>query len=499
MPMLVELALLIAIALPVVASSFEKSDQDTRPTLNRGHSAHIAPLAVQRSRGSYYVEARTGTPARIVDLQLRNDAGTTIFVPPKSGSLLFGAVDKNKYSGSLTILDFVHTESSSRAPTILLSHLKASSHIGHKALMTYDDNPYLVAINLGVEFSFLPQNIAEAIWQEAGAEYLEACGCPAVPCALTESYNTFTYGFGGTDGPQIEMHLWTMVIDRDVYDLQLDNTNGEPLCVFSVKNATNPASYAVGEDFLRNAYVVFDMSNDKIALAQGRFDSDALHHSDVVLFTEYGAHIPSAQGASEQPAAEVVSGTQITMNTLGTTVTNPYPDSSKSGVVIRADSSASVNESGNHDALGKDDAFNLTGDLGTWLSIVLVTLVGLAIAYTVNYQRKSAKSQTKPLSEEPSMPDPTLQESGIELEVPISAAPSRESESRGHLQESRVAAQDIEIAPTSTYMSPAVFSPTQDGDEEPKSLTFPSEAKLKSQMPEEKVLGTWSDLRKTYL
>lgn len=124
----------------------------------------------------------------------------------------FGAVDKNKYSSSLATLDFVHAESSSQRPIILLSQIKASSQTGHKVLMTHDDTPYPVVVSLDLESSYLLQNIAEAIWQEAGAEYLEACGCPAVPCTSTESYNTFTYGFGGTNGPQIEMHLWTMVI-----------------------------------------------------------------------------------------------------------------------------------------------------------------------------------------------------------------------------------------------------------------------------------------------
>lgn len=61
-----------------------------------------------------------------------------------------------------------------------------------------------------------------------------------------------------------------------------------------------------------------------------------------------------------------------------------YSDLSKLGDVTHTDSIMGRNDSGGQASCGENDAFNLTGDLGTWLSIALVTLVGLAIAYTGN-------------------------------------------------------------------------------------------------------------------
>ncbi|KAI3400525.1 hypothetical protein diail_2724 [Diaporthe ilicicola] len=153
------------------------------------------------------------------------------------------------------------------------------------------------------------------------------------------------------------------------------------------------------------------------------------------------------------------------------------------GMMLRIDSRASGNDSGHLDAREQDDAFNLTGDLGTWLSIVLVTLVGLAVAYTVNYQRKSGKSKIKLLGEGSGTPGPALQESGHELESPTSAPPPRESFSEGNLQNSAVAARDNEGVPTSAYMSPASRSQAQNDEEEPKSPAFPQEAKTKGHIP----------------
>ncbi|KAK2613957.1 hypothetical protein N8I77_000823 [Diaporthe amygdali] len=617
MPSLVELVLLILVPLSVTYSTFDGEGQEAQPALIHRRHAPMAPLTVQRSRGSYYVTARAGTPGQTISLQLRNDAGAAIYIPqhnassyalcnstrnafnpslsstfnttdrqalwhPKnnnadyatadhlfrdefelgdlaigslsmrlatecdtdpgvlsvglakadepsgtgllaalvdqgliateafsiwlsgwqghtdSGSLLFGAVDNSKYSGRLKVLDLVHTALSLQGPIILLSHIEASSQTGDKTLMSYNDEAYLAAVRLGVGSSTFPQDIAEAIWEEVGAEYMEICGCPVVPCALAESSNTFTYGFSDTNGPQIKMHLWTMVIGQEIHDLQLNNTQGESLCVFSVTNATNSTSYALGEDFLRNAYIVFDVHNEKIALAQGRIDPGALNNSDVEVFADYGAQIPSAQRVSKHPMETAT--VQTTINTQKIIVTNLDSTAAKSGIVIRADSSTSRDDSQHHDTLGKDDAFDLTGNLGTWLSIVLVTLIGLAIAYTINYQRKNGKPVIKPLSGEPSTPQSLSQESSMGLESLVSAPPTREAQCQGLPQESRASVQSNEIMPISQYMSPASSSANQIcEEEEPKSPAFPREAKLKSQTPEEKVLGTWSELRKTYL
>lgn len=364
--------------------------------------------------------------------------------------------------------------------------------------MSYDDIPYPVALNLGVEFSTFPQNIAEAIWEEAGAEYLGRHGCPAVPCALTETNNTFTYGFDGADGPQIKMHLWTMIIAQKTYDLHLNNTDGEALCVFSVLNSTNSTSHTLGQDFLRNAYVVFDNHNKKIAVAQGRSDFDALKNSDLVPFEEYGASIPSTRLVPQQPKA--VPAKQST-NILISITTSLYSVPLEPGAVAGTDLILGRDDGGDPDARGKDDAFNLSGDLGTWLSIVLVTLVGLAVAYTVNYQRNNGKQhvEIKPLRDGSSTPDPTVQESDIELGS-APATPTRGTQTQGRPQESTVASQGNEIICASAHMSPALPLMNQkDEEEELKSPAFPPEAKLKSQMAEEKVLGTWSDLRNTYL
>lgn len=204
-------------------------------------------------------------------------------------------------------------------PRVLLSYVKASSPSGDDILMGYEDHPTPVALNLSTAFSTLPQTFAEAFWEVAGAGYNEACNCPTILCRLSEGRGTFTYGLAGRSGPRITVYLRTMVVEQEVLDLRM-NKNGEPLCAFSINNGSSPVTYNLGEDFLRNAYAVFDLHNDKVALAQARMDSDALNNSNVMPFASHGAPIPLARNVDVQPT--VVPTNLPTSTVFSSTTTN---------------------------------------------------------------------------------------------------------------------------------------------------------------------------------
>lgn len=103
----------------------------------------------------------------------------------------------------------------------------------------------------------------------------------------------------------------------------------------------------------------------------------------------------------------------------------------------------------------KDDAFNLIGELGAWLSIALVTLVRLAIAYTGDHQLKSEKLHAgiKFLRDGSSSPDLTVEESDIGLTSATSATLLHESQRQAYPEESRIASQGNKIMYTSAQMA----------------------------------------------
>ena len=78
---------------------------------------------------------------------------------------------------------------------------------------------------------------------------------------------------------------------------------GQDACEFGIQNATTDP-YLLGDTFLRSAYVVYDLVNNQIALAQTDFNATS---SNIVAFASSGAPIPSATVAPSQAAVTATS------------------------------------------------------------------------------------------------------------------------------------------------------------------------------------------------
>jgi hypothetical protein len=66
--------------------------------------------------------------------------------------------------------------------------------------------------------------------------------------------------------------------------------DGQPACILGVQDEAG-RGVILGDTFLRNAYVVYDLVNNRIGLAQSNVNSTS---SNVVTFPSVGAPIPSA-------------------------------------------------------------------------------------------------------------------------------------------------------------------------------------------------------------
>lgn len=418
-----------------------------------------------------------------------------------TGSLLFGALDSNKYSGHLKSIDMVYRDMAYQGPRILLSYVKASSSSGDDVLVRYEDDPTPVALKLGTAFSTFPQKLAEALWKVAGAEYTEACNCPTVPCRLSKGQGTFVYGFAGRSGPQITMHLRTMVVEQEVQDLRM-NKSGEPLCAFSIVNGSSPATYNLGEDFLRNAYAVFDLHNNKVALAQARMDSDALNNSHLVSFANHGAPIPSAWSVAGQPT--VIPETSPSSMLSSTTTT--YAAASKFTrvpITSSLDSTCTSNLCGSKivqprvfdDTNVPPKVFNTAGDIGVAVGAVGVGVIVVAIGYTIYYHQKKLRLQVGALqsSRTPAPPVSQLNNHHQSPRVGPSAP-----QSLGVRTNTSVVGDAEPAGGLAVVTASLAGSSIQGGVKgEPKSPSTETQTKFKSDLSEQKVLGTLSDLRRT--
>ena len=209
-----------------------------------------------------------------------------------TGSLLFGGIDTEKYHGDLIRVKVQKDPRSGILSqfTVALTSVQVISSTGTDSL-TSPEFPISVGLDSGTTLTFLPTDLAAEIWKEAGASYNADLRQPVIPCSRSTSTGSFAFGFGGVGGP---------VINVNMSELVLDSTSGDPtLCRFGIQNATaSPtALYLFGDTFLRSAYVVHDLVNNEIGLAQTNFNATS---SNVVPFASFRATIPSSTPAPNQ-------------------------------------------------------------------------------------------------------------------------------------------------------------------------------------------------------
>lgn len=136
------------------------------------------------------------------------------------------------------------------------------------------------------------------VFAELGAEYYSQLESVVLPCSVANSGGTLNFGFGGSGGPVIKVP-----IDELVLPLTLPNgkpatfTNNKPACQLGIQSTGGTLPVLFGDTFLRSAYVVYDLANNRIGLAQTDFNATS---SNVVAFPSFGAAIPSATSAPNE-------------------------------------------------------------------------------------------------------------------------------------------------------------------------------------------------------
>lgn len=224
-----------------------------------------------------------------------------------TGSILFGGIDTEKYQGELTRIN-IYKDSQTNAFSsfiVALTSLQASSSSGTDTL-TSSELPVPVVLDSGTTFSYLPTDIAEQMWQEVGAAYYTQLGLALLPCSMENSDGHFSFGFGGSGGPVINVTMDELVLPLTDEPQQFPSGpyEGQDICQFGVQNFSS-SPYLLGDTFLRSAYVVYDLVNNEIGLAPTDFNATG---SNVVAFPSEGAQIPSASAAPNQAEVTQTSG-----------------------------------------------------------------------------------------------------------------------------------------------------------------------------------------------
>jgi len=253
--------------------------------------SRIVPTVVDQLKAAKYTQ-RNAYSLYLNDLQ------------SDSGSILFGAIDTAKYSGPLIALPMQPDGQGNVTDfSVSLTSVSIYTADGKTQKLSSPDLAVPALLDSGTYDTELPASIANAIISGMGAVY--SGGSNIVPCRYTNADATIIFGFGGPGGPQISVPMSEMVVDAGI-----TFSDGSKACYLGIDAVDESlgGSIILGDTFLRSAYVVYDLENQVIALAQAKFN---VTDSSVVPIPS-GTGLPGVSTTATVAVATTVAGSLTT-------------------------------------------------------------------------------------------------------------------------------------------------------------------------------------------
>ena len=219
--------------------------------------------------------------------------------------------------------------------TVALSSIVVTDAAGNQA---YSQSSLALPaiLDSGTTATYIPDDLLNPILSGVGASNDPDFG-QTLPCALAASKATFSFSFGGNGGPTIQVPFREFVTN-----IYLESGHqphyphgGGTVCGFGIlSSGTGPILF--GDTFLRSAYVVYDLSNNQIGMANTNFnatDSNIVAISDsaipsatatasgAVVTQTYQGHPQQTEAATVKAGAEATGGRGTPTFNLGVTAT----------------------------------------------------------------------------------------------------------------------------------------------------------------------------------
>jgi hypothetical protein len=311
-----------------------------------------------------------------------------------TGSIVFGGYDKAKFKGDLAILDIQrdsYTKSYSSF-AVILNSIGVTDSTGSTVLTT-SNMPNILALDSGTAFTVIPSDLLNQLVKYFGAVQDENDSW-TVRCDLNGMTGTLDYQFAGPTGPVISVpfkELAVPLIDHDTGDPFRD-PNDNPLCFLGLLAPTIPNEpLLLGDTFLRSAYVVYDLDNLQVGIAQTLFN--VTDSKIEAISASAGQNLPgkiaSVVPINSQTNTQVGGGTETFINSVPTTALTSVGSASgaaaltgeKTTYATQTTTISSTSSSGGGGTSTsppkKADATALQGSIGGyWVSLIMALLLG---------------------------------------------------------------------------------------------------------------------------
>lgn len=222
-----------------------------------------------------------------------------------TGSILFGGVDTEQFEGELKTLP-IQAEGSVYAEFLITL---TGLYMGDEAIAT--DQALAVLLDSGSSLTYLPDSMVETIYQKVEAQYDSSEGAAYIPCSQANSNSTLRFNFSE---PIIDVVMNELVLELVTSSGKRPTfQDGTEACLFGIAPAGS-GSNVLGDTFLRSAYVVYDLANNEISLAQTTFNSTT--HNVVEIGSGSNA-VPSATTVTNAVSATGIGESSSTTGDFG--------------------------------------------------------------------------------------------------------------------------------------------------------------------------------------
>jgi hypothetical protein len=261
-------------------------------------------------------------PAQMVAQGLINSNAYSLFLNDlnaSTGNILFGGVDTVRYNGPLATLPLQEVDGSVSQFPITLTELSFGNVVIAK------DLALAIALVSGDTLTYLPNELAQAVFQEVGAYFDETSGGAFIPCSQASETGTLNFTFSSVT-IVIPMSELVLTLLEGGSDPAFIGGQGTLACVFGIAPALG-TPIQLGASFMRSAYVVFDIDNNEISLAQTNFNANGTNVLEIGTGKE---SVPNATPVAN--AVSATGGTSVFTSTTPTTASGLGGNQTTSGV-----------------------------------------------------------------------------------------------------------------------------------------------------------------------
>lgn len=212
-----------------------------------------------------------------------------------TGSILFGAIDKAKYLGQLETVPIVnvydHVYKDPIRLDVTMSGLSFQSSSQNESISS---TSYPALLDSGTTLTYLPSDLLKRVTSLFSAQYSSLYGYYQLSCDFNTDSAHIVFNFSGI---KIKVPVSEFVI-----------TAGRNQCFLGIMEQTSQVAgtdYAVlGGNFLRSAYVVYDLDDYTISMAQANYSNN----EDIEVVESSIPDSVSAASASVSPTYGSSSG-----------------------------------------------------------------------------------------------------------------------------------------------------------------------------------------------